>query len=292
MNNIIMTVEEEAPIELEYVEAKIKPEQVKDVTPDWEGFPVTPDEGYVLSRVNVAGIPEPTEVEVITRNGDHNVARKGVARVEVLPNLETATVTPTEQRQTVTAEHGDGLSVVTVEPIPGQYIVPSGSMNITENAENVDVTGIAAVNIRVPIPTMPEEYAIGGSLLDKTVVEYHIAPGTKIIYNGMGVTNQPNLERIYLPDSLETISTQTFSGCPKLNIRDMPKNLTAIGTYAFFAGVGHTTFVFHSTPTIESTSFWGCSNLRNIYVPWSEGEVANAPWGATNATITYNYTEE
>lgn len=25
-----------------------------------------------------------------------------------------------------------------------------------------------------------------------------------------------------------------------------------------------------------------------IYVPWAEGEVANAPWGATNATIHYN----
>jgi hypothetical protein len=27
-------------------------------------------------------------------------------------------------------------------------------------------------------------------------------------------------------------------------------------------------------------------------VPWAEGAVANAPWGATNATINYNYTGE
>lgn len=25
-------------------------------------------------------------------------------------------------------------------------------------------------------------------------------------------------------------------------------------------------------------------------VPWAEGAVTNAPWGATNATINYNYT--
>ena len=40
-----------------------------------------------------------------------------------------------------------------------------------------------------------------------------------------------------------------------------------------------------------SSAFDGCTNLTDIKVPWAEGAVANAPWGATNATITYNYTE-
>lgn len=42
--------------------------------------------------------------------------------------------------------------------------------------------------------------------------------------------------------------------------------------------------------SIDSTAFSGCNNLTAINVPWSEGEVANAPWGAVNATINYNYT--
>ena len=44
--------------------------------------------------------------------------------------------------------------------------------------------------------------------------------------------------------------------------------------------------------TIASTTFTSCANLTTINVPWAEaeGEVANAPWGATNATINYNYT--
>jgi hypothetical protein len=33
------------------------------------------------------------------------------------------------------------------------------------------------------------------------------------------------------------------------------------------------------------------TNLMTINVPWSEGEVINAPWGASNATINYNYVE-
>ena len=29
--------------------------------------------------------------------------------------------------------------------------------------------------------------------------------------------------------------------------------------------------------------------LTDIYVPWAEGAVANAPWGATGATIHYDW---
>jgi hypothetical protein len=46
---------------------------------------------------------------------------------------------------------------------------------------------------------------------------------------------------------------------------------------------------FKGTPTnIATDAFYNCRNLLDIYVPWAEGEVANAPWGATNATIHYN----
>jgi hypothetical protein len=40
---------------------------------------------------------------------------------------------------------------------------------------------------------------------------------------------------------------------------------------------------------IDATVFGGCTNLTTINVPWPSGAVANAPWGATNATITYDY---
>lgn len=62
--------------------------------------------------------------------------------------------------------------------------------------------------------------------------------------------------------------------------------------YAFMNCTGLTEITFKGTPSrIDSTAFNGCTNLKTINVPWSEGAVANAPWGATNATINYNYTE-
>jgi hypothetical protein len=37
--------------------------------------------------------------------------------------------------------------------------------------------------------------------------------------------------------------------------------------------------------SIAADAFEGCSNLTDIYCFWKEGDVANSPWGATNATI-------
>lgn len=50
-----------------------------------------------------------------------------------------------------------------------------------------------------------------------------------------------------------------------------------------------TQIIINSTPSlINANAFRKANALADIYVPWSEGEVANAPWGATNATIHYN----
>jgi hypothetical protein len=42
--------------------------------------------------------------------------------------------------------------------------------------------------------------------------------------------------------------------------------------------------------SINKNAFLNDAALTDIYVPWSEGDVANAPWGATNATIHYDWT--
>ena len=152
--DITLTVREEQPVTLEYVEAAIKPEQTKAVTPSYEAQTVLPDSGMTLGQVNVGAIPDPTDIKEISDNGDHDVRRYGTARVNVQPTLQSKTVTPSEQSQTVTPDSGkDGLSAVTVERIPQQYIVPSGNLNITANGTGIDVTSYAAVDVAVPQPS-------------------------------------------------------------------------------------------------------------------------------------------
>lgn len=96
-----------------------------------------------------------------------------------------------------------------------------------------------------------------------------------------------------LPSGITSIDDNTFYGCSQLALTSLPQGLTSIGEYAFNNCTGLTSITFEGTPTsIASNSFLNCSNLITINVPWSEGAVANAPWGAANATINYNYTGE
>ena len=51
-----------------------------------------------------------------------------------------------------------------------------------------------------------------------------------------------------------------------------------------------TTVEFLGTPTSITADAFSANDatITSILVPWSNGDVANAPWGATNAVITYD----
>ena len=69
-------------------------------------------------------------------------------------SLQTKTVTPTTSTQNVTADEGyEGLKKVVVNPIPSQYIVPTGNIAITQNTtgqNTIDVSQYATATVNVP----------------------------------------------------------------------------------------------------------------------------------------------
>lgn len=73
----------------------------------------------------------------------------------------------------------------------------------------------------------------------------------------------------------------------------LPEGVTRIDSYAFQKCTDLTELTFKGKPsTLNSSAFTDCTNLLAINVPWAEGEVSGAPWGATNAEIRYNYVAE
>ena len=131
-----------------------KPESVAEVTPTTSEQNITPTEGSVFSGVKVKAIQ--TEQTTIKTNGTHTPSAgkffdKVIVEVADIPaKLQEKNVTPTREPQTVLPDTNyEGMSKVTVEPIPAEFIVPSGSITATEN-KTYDVTEVKQVVVAVP----------------------------------------------------------------------------------------------------------------------------------------------
>ncbi len=92
-----------------------------------------------------------------------------------------------------------------------------------------------------------------------------------------------------LPESITSIGAGVFSGKRNLVISEIPKNVVSIESGAFADCTSLTEITFKGTPdSIAADAFSGCTNLATINVPWSQGKIINAPWGANNAIINYD----
>lgn len=135
------------------VESTTKTPEEKTVTPTTTQQIVTPtDSDHELTSVTVNAIE--TEEKTVTTNGDvipstGKFLSKVTVNVNNQPTLQEKTATPTTSQQEITADSGyDGLSKVTVDTIPSQYIEPTGTKTITTNGTH-DVTNYASAVVNV-----------------------------------------------------------------------------------------------------------------------------------------------
>ena len=132
-------------------------------------------------------------------------------------------------------------------------------------------------------PYIEEIYNSYGQLIDvkmygyETIRDYAFADCT-------------NLALTTLPSGITNIGDEAFARCTSLVLTTLPSGITNIGNAAFVYCLSLVSLTFEGTPeSIAANAFAECNNLTTINVPWAEGAVANAPWGATNATINYGY---
>ena len=121
----------------------------------------------------------------------------------------------------------------------------------------------------IDIPNTVEEIA-GYAFTSSSITNFDLPDGCKT-FGAMAFYGTP-IESLVFPSSTEHIGMYCTSYCDKL------KELTIKQSDC-------------RKIDIDDEAFNNCLNLTTINVPWGEGEVPHAPWGATNATINYNYVE-
>ena len=107
---------------------------------------------------------------------------------------------------------------------------------------------------------------IGTSEYSGSTCKVVILPSTITQINSKAFYQNTNLSTIVIPEGVQIISALAFGYCTNLKCVRLPSTINTIGSIAFM----------------------GATNINHIYVPWSEGKIADAPWGADNATVHYN----
>ena len=218
--------------------------------------------------------------------------------------LQDKAITPSAAAQTVTADDGFA-GLASVEVAGDSNLSPQ---NISEGVTIFGVEGKAvAGGIKMDYGVSYDEFNSDYNSTTKTATVYGDRVPHRALYGHtelVSVSFAQNITAIgrsafescgklalsSLPDSVTEIGNFAFGSCRNLSLTSLPSSLTTLEG-AFYSCTSLKTITFKSTPTLVlSGAFQGCSKLTVINVPWAEGEVDNAPWGATNATINYNYT--
>lgn len=271
--------------EYKYVDVDVQPDLENiEITPTKEEQRLNSENAYGFNNVVVKSIPDeyiiPKDVLDITENGEVDVTKYAKANVNIdtaKPEQSKSTV-PTKNTQTILPDEGYVLNEVIVYPIPEEYIVPEGTLNITENGE-YNVADKVSVNVTINATS-------GEDMLQARVDSDNTCNNLFTNYSGYNVDYITNLDTSKVTNmnymffqcrNLTTIPqlntsnvnlmNYMFSGCTKL--ATIPLSDTSKVTHMnnmFESCSALTTIPPLNTSKVTNMNkiFYGCTSLKSI----------------------------
>ena len=198
----------------------------------------------------------------------------------------------------VTATGGGGLSwddILDANAVSGDILIEASKTWSTNPIRNLFEYRPNITSVRMPNMTNITQCPSFRSCTSLTDVYIpSVTSTTAQIFNGTGFSGTMDLSKMF--PKLITLGYTTFNNVHGVTRIILPATVTTIQSKAINTTMKSLTeLVFLGTPTSIDASMIAAKAtpaLTDVYVPWAEGEVANAPWGATNATIHYNYVWE
>lgn len=295
-SDIEMQVIEDEPIKMEVIEGTLKPEQTVNITPTYEAQTVLPDEGMTIGRVNVSAIPDPTDEETFTENGDYNVARIGTAHVAV----------PQPAGKITISENGTNVNIAqyaTADIAVPQGVFPAGTKLITENVTGEDVTNYAAVDVAVPGPSGTKQISItqnGTTTEDVTnyadaEITVDTLPAKGPVFEDYDSDGCPHRARFVGTWSGTFKSVQNlfrqegfFANIKKLSV---PEGITTYPSGGFIGNALEEIVLPSTLNTISvgDRDFTNCTALRRFIVLGDINKIHNRTFQYNTQTVLYDF---